>query len=144
MLSELMHKARTQDQYQALIDTFPYATTIGLSCLKLGDELIFKLDGKQSNIGNPLMPAIHGGVIGGVMELAATFHIALTSDINQLPKIVDFSIDYLRSAHVVDTFAKCEVIRQGRRVVNVNIKTWQASPDQAITTARAHFLLPGH
>lgn len=144
MLSELMHKARTQNQFQELIDTIPYARTIGLSCLKLGDELIFKLEGKRTNIGNPLMPAIHGGVLGGFMELSAAFHIALTSEISQLPKIVDFSIDYLRSAHVVDTYAKCEVIRQGRRVVNVNIKTWQTSPENPITTARAHFLLPGH
>jgi len=144
MLADLMIKARLNNDYQALIDTIPYAKRIGVSCVKLDDELIFKLFENKLNIGNPMMPSLHGGVIGGFMELAASFHIALTTEIEQLPKIVDFSIDYLRAAHVVDTFAKCEVIRQGRRVVNVNVIAWQSSQDKPVTTARAHFLLPGH
>ncbi len=144
MLTDKILKARQESQFQDLIDAIPYAKRIGVSCVKLGDELIFKLAANKLNIGNPLLPAIHGGVIGGFMELAASFHIVLTTEIEQLPKIVDFSIDYLRTPHVLDTFAKCDVIRQGRRVVNVSIVTWQSSQDKHVTTARAHFLLPGH
>lgn len=144
MLTDKILKARQESQFQGLIDAIPYAKRIGVSCMKLGDELIFKLAANKLNIGNPLLPAIHGGVIGGFMELAASFHIVLTTEIEQLPKIVDFSIDYLRTPHVLDTFAKCDVIRQGRRVVNVSIVTWQSSQDKPVTTARAHFLLAGH
>jgi acyl-coenzyme A thioesterase PaaI-like protein len=113
-----------------------------MSCFALGDELIFKLAANERNVGNYMLPAIHGGVLGGFMESAAGFHIAFKSDIDQLPKIVDFSLDYLRSARLEDTFAKCDVIRQGKRVVNVQVTAWQSSRERPITTARAHFLLP--
>jgi acyl-coenzyme A thioesterase PaaI-like protein len=142
MMRELMLKARMSGDYQTAIDSVPYAKMLGMSCMALGEELIFKLAAHERNIGNPLLPALHGGVLGGFMESAAAFHIAFRSDIEHLPKIVDFSLDYLRSARVIDTFAKCDVIRQGKRVVNVQVTAWQTSPDKPITTARAHFLLP--
>jgi acyl-coenzyme A thioesterase PaaI-like protein len=141
-MKNIMLEARASGNFQMAIDSVPYAKMIGMSCFALGDELIFKLAASERNIGNPLLPAIHGGVLGGFMEAAAGFHIAFQSDIDQLPKIVDFSLDYLRSAKVVDTFARCDVIRQGKRVVNVQVTAWQSSPDLPITTARAHFLLP--
>lgn len=141
-MRELMLHARRSGNYQAAIDSVPYTKMLGMSCMALGDELIFKLAANERNIGNPVLPAIHGGVLGGFMEAAAAFHIAFRSDIEHLPKIVDFSLDYLRSARVVDTFAKCAVIRQGKRVANVQVTAWQTSPDTPITTARAHFLLP--
>lgn len=142
MMRAAMLEARKTGNLQAVIDCVPYTKMIGMSCMVLGDELIFKLAASERNVGNPLLPAIHGGVLGGFMEAAAGFHIAFQSDIEQLPKIVDFSLDYLRSARLVDTFAKCDVIRQGKRVANVQVTAWQTSPDKPITTARAHFLLP--
>lgn len=142
MMRDIMLQARLSGEYQAAIDSVPYTKMLGMTCMALGDELIFKLPANERNIGNPLLPAIHGGVLGGFMESAATFHIAFCSDIEHLPKIVDFSLDYLRSARVIDTFAKCDVIRQGKRVANVQVTAWQSSPDKPITTARAHFLLP--
>lgn len=142
MMREAMLEARRSGDFQRAIDSVPYAKMLGMSYLLMGDELIFKLAASEHNIGNPLLPAIHGGVLGGFMEAAAGFHIAFRSDVEQLPKIVDFSLDYLRSAKVVDTFAKCRLVRQGKRVANVQVTAWQTSVDEPITTARAHFLLP--
>lgn len=93
----------------------------------------------RDNIGNPLLPAIHGGVIAGFMELAAALHLLVFTGSPGVPKIIDFSLDYLRAGQFRDTYAKCQVCRQGRRVANVAITAWQSTEAEPIATARAHF-----
>jgi len=117
----------------------PYARLIGIECTRLGDELLFRLPASKDNIGNPILPALHGGVIAGFMELAAAMHLLVFTGAPGLPKIIDFSLDYLRAGQFRDTYAKCQVWRQGRRVANVAITAWQSTPAEPIATARAHF-----
>ena len=70
-----MQQAHEQGDYASLLDLIPYARLIGVECSRVGDELLFKLPANKDNIGNPLLPAIHGGVIAGFMELAAALHL---------------------------------------------------------------------
>jgi len=90
-------------------------------------------------LNNPILPALHGGVIAGFMEHAAMLHLLMFMGIPHLPKIIDFSIDYLRAGHYRDTYVQCQVWRQGRRVANVAMTAWQTSQSEPIATARAHF-----
>lgn len=166
---ETMEQTRRQQDFHQLLADIPYAQFIGMelveSCdnTQLADDTsaaisapvsappgfvcsadgspVFKLPPKQANIGNPILPAIHGGVIGGFMELSAVIHLFITMETIALPKIVDFSLDYLRAAKLQDTFASCSVCRQGNRIANLAITAWQEDPAKPIATARAHFLL---
>lgn len=138
-LNELVRQAQEQDDFDSLLNLIPYAKLIGVECLRLGDDLVFRLPANQENIGNPTLPAIHGGVIAGFMEHAAMLHLLMFMGIPHLPKIIDFSIDYLRAGHYRDTYAQCRVWRQGRRVANVAITAWQTTQTEPIATARAHF-----
>ena len=140
-LLEVVQSARKNSDYASLCQQIPYARKIGMSCQSDSEGALFLLPGNKNNIGNPVLPAIHGGVLGGFMEMAAAAHLMLFMDEPRTPKIIDFSLDYLRSARVVDTFARCEVIRQGNRVANVMIKAWQANPDEPVAIGRAHFKL---
>lgn len=144
-LQTAIASAREQRQPEILIGTIPYARLLGVECELLGDELMFRLSRKDDNIGNPTLPALHGGVIGGFMEVSALLHVALTVDTaGHLPKVVDFSIDFLRPGRLLDTYAQCEVVRKGRNIVNVAVRAWQTHSADPIATARAHFLLaPG-
>ena len=137
-LKTLVREAHEKNDYNALIRLVPYASLLGIECLRLGDEMVFRLPQNESNIGNPL-PAIHGGVIAGFMEHAAMLHLLMFMGAPHLPKIIDFSIDYLRAGHYRDTFAACQVWRQGRRVANVAITAWQTHQAEPIATARCHF-----
>jgi acyl-coenzyme A thioesterase PaaI-like protein len=136
---EQLQQARAQGDYAALLELIPYAKLIGVECSRLGDELLFRLPANKDNIGNPLLPAIHGGVIAGFMELAAALHLLVFTGSPGVPKIIDFSLDYLRAGQFRDTYAKCQVCRQGRRVANVAITAWQSTQAEPIATARAHF-----
>ncbi|NMZ02395.1 PaaI family thioesterase [Pseudomonas proteolytica] len=138
-----MQQAHQRGDYKALLELIPYARLIGVECTRLGDELLFRMPANKDNIGNPILPAIHGGVIAGFMELSAAFHLWVATEApgveKGLPKVVDFSLDYLRAGQFRDTYATCQVWRQGRRVANVAITAWQSTPAEPIATARAHF-----
>ena len=92
-------------------------------------------------IGNPYLPALHGGVVAGFAETAALLHLIGTLRGEKQPKGIDFSIDYLRAGRPEETFASCELVRVGSRVALVQVRCWQRSPDYPITVARGHFLL---
>ncbi|NER62874.1 PaaI family thioesterase [Pseudomonas sp. MAFF212427] len=134
-----LRQAHVQGNYAPLLQLIPYAGLIGIECSRDGDDLLFRLPASPENIGNPLLPAIHGGVIAGFMELSAALYLLIFSESATIPKIIDFSIDYLRAGLYRDTYARCQLWRQGRRVTNVAITAWQAAPAEPIATARAHF-----
>ncbi|MDB5993156.1 MAG: thioesterase superfamily protein [Pseudomonas sp.] len=136
---EQLQQAHEQGDYASVLKLIPYATLIGVECSRVGDDLLFRLPANKDNIGNPLLPAIHGGVIAGFMELSAALHLLIATGSPGVPKIIDFSLDYLRAGQFRDTWARCQVCRQGRRVANVAITAWQSTEAEPIATARAHF-----
>lgn len=139
--SEILRYTRETGDFSRILESIPYATFIGLACDRFGDDLIFRLPKKDANLGNPILPAIHGGVIGGFMELSAAIYLMMSQDSLRMPRIVDFSLDYLRAGLNCETYAECRLTRQGNRVANVMITAWQKSRSEPIATARAHFLL---
>lgn len=130
----------------------PYAAFLGIERQVATDGLegdVYRMPFKPELIGNPVLPALHGGVVGGFAETAALLHLIFTnppvagSEVSS-PRGVDFAIDYLRSAKPIDTFARCTTIRQGSRVALVHVTVWQDDPSRPIVSARSHCLLPRH
>ncbi len=119
----------------------PYVEYLGIRVAPDARQPIFRMPYQEKLIGNPTLPALHGGVVAGFAETAATLHLIQTLNGAKFPKSIDFSIDYLRSARPEETFAKCEVVRVGARVALVNVRCWQKTPDYPIVVARALFLL---
>lgn len=130
-----------QADYQTLIDRVPYARFLGIQVIAQGEELTFVLPKHGDNVGNPTLPALHGGAVAGFMEQSAIIFILLQMGEPQVPKTIDFTIDYLRAGLFRDTFAECSITRLGRRIANVHISAWQKNRAEPITLARAHFLL---
>lgn len=56
-----LNAAHAKGDYEPLLALIPYAALIGITCQREGDDLLFCLPASQDNIGNPLLPAIHGG-----------------------------------------------------------------------------------
>lgn len=122
----------------------PYVDYLGvLRGTEADGSLVFKLPFQPDFIGNPLLPALHGGVLAGFAETAMFLHLVYTAepDEDSPPRAIDFSIDYLRSARPVDTYARCTTVRQGSRVALVNTVLWQDDPSRPVATTRGHLLL---
>jgi len=127
--------------YQTLLDKVPYASFLGMEVVSRGEEVYFLLPRKDTNVGNPTLPALHGGAVAGFMEQAALVFILLEMGEPRIPKTIDLTVDYLRAGLVRDTYAECSITRLGRRVANVHISAWQVRREDPIAIARAHFLL---
>lgn len=66
---EILRETQETGDFSRLLASIPYAGHIGLQCDRFGDDLIFRLPPKDSNLGNPLLPAIHGGVCLGLYQV---------------------------------------------------------------------------
>ena len=93
-LEDVLAVCRSENNYQKLVDNVPYARLLGIECERMGDEVLFKMPARESNIGNPTLPAIHGGVLGGFIEHSAILHVVMFMERPQFPRIIDLSIDY--------------------------------------------------
>jgi uncharacterized protein (TIGR00369 family) len=134
---------KTAGNIPAINELIPYAKLVGLETFQDKGGFVTVLRYRETNIGNPVLRAIHGGVVGALLEHAAILHLVAETDVEAVPKIINMSIDYLRPCLAADTFARGRVIRQGRRIANVRVEAWQDSPDRPVAAAHAHFLLTG-
>lgn len=138
---ELVRKARATGDFGVLSEGIPYMRTLNLRVHEADGELTIELCAARLHIGNPWLPALHGGVIGGLLETAAIAQLAHDQDTDQLPKPINVTIDYLRSARVETTWARARVTKLGRRVANLQASCWQGDPDKPIATLVGHFLM---
>lgn len=140
-ISEARLHARRTGDFTALIAAIPYSHWIGVRIEAVAEQLHFVLPFQPLLTGNPKLPALHGGVVAGFLESAGVLQLLMVADETRVPKSIDFSIDYLRSAQCIDTRAVCTVTRLGRRVAQVQIRCWQDDITRTVAVARAHFLL---
>jgi acyl-coenzyme A thioesterase PaaI-like protein len=126
---------------QALVDAIPYCRFLGIEIDRKGSELTTILRYSDKLIGNPVLPALHGGAIGAFLEVTAVIQLMLEADSEDLPKPVDIGIDYLRSGKPVDTYARAIVTKHGRRVCNVRAEAWQDEHTRPIAALHGHFLI---
>lgn len=119
----------------------PYAQTLGIETQFMGEEFTLVLPYRESNIGNPSLPALHGGGVGGFMEVCAIAQLILNNPNRDLPRPIGINIDYLRRGRPVETYARAQIFKQGSRVANLRVRAWQDKFETPIATLNGHFLL---
>ena len=129
---------------RALLETLmdaPYVARFGVRLERKGNELTGVLPFADHLVGNPLIPALHGGAVGAFLEIVASGSLLLSQPMAKLPKPIDVAIDYLRPARAQDVYARALVARSGRRVANVRAEAWQGRTDAPVATLHGHFLI---
>ncbi|MCI4661163.1 MAG: PaaI family thioesterase [Neomegalonema sp.] len=144
-----------------LARTVPYHQFLGVEFERLGDELTARLRFDPKIIGNPMLPALHGGATGSFLEMTAIMQLAWDRVWEQIelgaatrqqieggvfppmPRTIDITVDYLRSGRARDAYARAVVAKRGRRVANVRVEAWQDERSRPFAAAHGHFLLPG-
>jgi acyl-coenzyme A thioesterase PaaI-like protein len=153
-------KQRRDGALNALVHGVPYIQFLGIEFDRRGDELTAVLPFDEKLIGNPMLPAIHGGVTAAFLESTAVIGLAWSvlweeiesgeietdelaiGHLPRLPKTIDFSIDYLRTGLPRDAYARATVNRSGRRYASVHVEAWQDQRDKLFAQATGHFLMP--
>lgn len=140
-LTDLVAEARAGGDLDRLLEAIPYMRLLGLKAKTTDGDLVTHMAGANRLVGNPVLPALHGGTVGALMESTAILKLLWESDSIGVPRTITLTVDYLRSGKVVDTWARASITRLGRRVANVQVRAWQDSEERPIAVAHAHFLL---
>jgi len=127
-----------------LLDTLPYARFLGLLTQRDDDLLTVTMPFADKLIGNPVLPALHGGSTAAMLELTAVAQVAVLYPRLELPRPINVTVTYLRSGRPRDVYARARISKAGRRVAHVQAEAWQDDEDQPIASLSAHFLVAQH
>ena len=152
-------KQRRDGALRTLLSGVPYIQYLGIQFDRRGDELTAILPFDDKLIGNPSLPALHGGVTAAFLEVAAIIELswsilweemeagkldpaAIAAGPLRLPKTIDFTVDYLRTGLPRDAYARARVNRSGRRYASVHVEAWQDNRARLFAQGTGHFLMP--
>lgn len=153
-------KHRRDAALRALVSSVPYIDFLGIQFDRRGDELTGVMPYSDMLIGNPTLPALHGGATAAFLEITSIIELSWASlwaeleagaydmdrikrgELPRLPKTIDFTVDYLRSGLPRDAYARAFVNRSGRRYASVRVEAWQDNRARPFAQATGHFLMP--
>jgi uncharacterized protein (TIGR00369 family) len=107
--------------------TSPMARWLGIEATERPE--IFRMRFAEHHIGNPFIRALHGGVVGSMIEASAELGLGRLAEVEGRVELVSSAIDYVRVTKDADLFARVEIVRIGRRVAFVEVRCWQDAQD---------------
>lgn len=138
---ERIRDARASGDWAPLVDAVPYLRFLGVSVEREGGQLTGRMAFADHLVGNPTLPALHGGTLGALLEAACQFEVLYRAESAVLPKTITLTIDYLRSAKPQDVRVRARIVKQGRRVVTAHATAWQEDEAKPVATATVHLLV---
>lgn len=153
-------KQRRDTALAKLVASIPYINYLGVRFERRGDELTATMPFRDDLVGNPALPALHGGATAAFLEMTAVIELTWSTlwdavesghmtpdDINigqtlTMPKTIDFTVDYLRSGLPRDAYARARINRAGRRYASVYVEAWQDNRSRLFAQASGHFIVP--
>lgn len=138
---ELVAAAHRTGAWDTLVQQIPYFAFLGLRLEQREGVRTVVMPFAPHLVGNPVLPALHGGTLAGALEAVAQLECLARSPTPALPKTITLTVDYLRSGRPQDTFARAAVVKQGRRVTTLHARAWQEDEAQPIATATVHLLV---
>jgi acyl-coenzyme A thioesterase PaaI-like protein len=130
---------------EAILAGIPYAAYLDVKVSSSAEGLVSRLPFRQDLVGNPHLPAIHGGVVGSFMEMAALVDLLSRRREDDrdtpIPKPINFNVNYLRSARPQDLHARVRIVKHGKRIANVEVRAWQDDETKPVASGWGNFLL---
>lgn len=110
----------------------PFNRVLGIQVVELSEgHAILSVDYRPDLVGDPLRPALHGGVLSALIDTCGGAAVWTTIGENDRISTIDMRVDYLRPAPLERLLACADVIRAGNRVGVASIRAYPASrPDE--------------
>ena len=124
-----------------LVAAIPYARFLGVTVHDADGVAHTLMRFRDGLIGNRLLPAIHGGVVGAFLEMAAIVELVREMRSDRIPKPINFNVNYLRTAGPKDCVARGEVVKLGKRIAHVRVTAWQDDPQRPFASGYGSFLV---
>ncbi len=131
-------EARTTGDFTALVHAIPYLEFLGVTVEHREGRRVGVMKFAEHLVGNPTLPALHGGTLAGLLESMAHLECLAQTEVKQLPKTITLTVDYLKSGKPKDTYAVARVLKSGRRVTTLHVLAFQDDERAPIAAATVH------
>jgi uncharacterized protein (TIGR00369 family) len=124
---------------QVMESFIPFNVYLGVRVAHLDKKsLRLEVPFRAELVGDPVRPALHGGVLSALADAAGGGAMWLgIEDPRARVSTIDLRIDYLRPARLETVVAEAHVVRLGNRVGVADVRLYNApSPDVTIATGK--------
>lgn len=128
-------------EVQQILDAAPFVRTLGIRVSTVDDRLTVCLPYAPHIVDNPKVPALHGGALASLLQIAATAELIRVTAARKPPRMFSQTIEYLAGADMLDTVATATVISRSRRYANVRVEARQGTSTRPAAVATVQFLL---
>ena len=115
----------------------PFHATLGLQVLQAQagiSRLILPF--RPDLLGDAGRPAIHGGVLATVLDVAGGAAVMSMIGEHDRTSTIDFRVDYLRPGEKRDLFGEARIVRMGTRVAVASALVHHGDPTQPVAEGR--------
>jgi uncharacterized protein (TIGR00369 family) len=92
---------------------------------------------REDFVGDPVRPALHGGVITTLVDTCGGAAVWSAADPGDRVSTVDLRVDYLRPGPLEDLVCEATVLRMGNRVGVADMKVFSVNdPDRIIASGK--------
>jgi len=116
------HREQVRNFFHTAI---PFNQFLGIKMTRIDSGLVqLSLDFRPEFIGNPLLPALHGGVISSLLDTAGGAAVWSQAEPGDRVSTVDLRVDYLRPGRPEPIVGQGTVVRLGNRVGVAELRAW--------------------
>ena len=126
---------------QAKLQTLPYVRMLGFSIVPEEGGVRGLLPFVEHLTGNPLVPALHGGVIAALAHFTAAAELMMLRGSLAMPQVFSCTIEYLASPELRDCEARASITSVSRRFANLRAVAVQPHSGKEIAAATLQFLV---
>lgn len=123
-------------------DHIPFNRFLGMRCAELRKGFArLELPFRQELVGDPIRPALHGGVISTLADTVGGCAVFTAIEADERCSTIDMRVDYLRPGRLEDLVAEGEVLRVGGRVAVTSMAVFHGDRAKPIAVAKGVYAI---
>ena len=117
----------------------PLLDWLSFEDIETKDGRLYSITPDDAHIGNPLIKALHGGIVSTFLEVAAQHELRRALGPETTGNAININVDYLKSVKLAPLFARARITKAGRRLVFVDCIAWQDDENSPAAKAACSF-----
>lgn len=129
------------DRLRAIVESSGFGAWLGEMIAVADERGLWTLTPTPDLIGNPLVPALHGGAVTAFLQHACGAAVSHRLDRTVLPRLVSANVQFLAPVRLENICTLPAIRRVGRRIAVVHAEAWQADPGVSVCAVQCEFSL---
>ena len=129
---------------QVAEELIPFNKFLGLKVVAMDrGKVELEIPWRDELVGDPMKPAVHGGVISMLADTAGGMAVwSALDNPHQRVSTIDLRVDYLRPGQLEALYAEAVIVRVGRTVGVADVRVFHASSrEETIATGKGVYAI---